>query len=161
MSRPTDRCLLEGFSPAQKIIARIIYYALFVVAILGIYQKSPTAAVVYTLFIVTGLGFLVTRLLCAHCPYPAQKSDCLLLPFKLMQKIAPYQGPKINNKEKTGLIISLILVLSIPHIWIWYNPFYGILFTFLSLVIIIGAPINYCRRCAHLACPFNQTSKIN
>ncbi|KIX12848.1 hypothetical protein [Dethiosulfatarculus sandiegensis] len=160
MDKPQGKCLLQGFSLADKTVARVAYYGLFMVALYELFQRSLPAAIAYLLFGAIGLGFLVLRILCAHCPYPAHKADCLIAPPKLIQKLAPYKGPHITASQKAGLILSLALLFALPHIWIWQSLFPGILFSFLSLIILLGAPIRYCQRCLHTACPFNRAAKI-
>ena len=82
--------LMDGFSLLDKFVFRVSVYGFVTIGAYGIFLESTAWAIVYSAFAILGNFFVTGYCLCAHCPYPYKKSDCLFFPYQLITNLYEY-----------------------------------------------------------------------
>ena len=151
--------LIERFKLLEKILVRIGFYGFMFVGAYGIYSKSILWGLIYTVFVILGLKFGLLYFLCSHCPYPYKYSDCLFVPFRLIEKQYEFRSNAMSVLDKIGFVAITAGFILIPQYWLFKNYTILILFWILCLPTLASFPFYLCRRCQHFDCPFNSVSE--
>ncbi len=151
--------LIDGFSLVEKILMRIGFYGFIVTGAYGIYSVSLLWGLIYTGFVLLGLGFILLYCLCSHCPYPYEYSDCLFLPFNLIKKLYKFRSEKMSLLDKIGFLIVMGGLVIIPQYWLLMNVTVLIIFWIFCLPTLVRLLFCLCKRCRHFDCPFNRANK--
>jgi hypothetical protein len=124
--------------------------------VVGIWLSSPSWAITYGVGAIVLLFGPVVYGLCAHCPYPFHRDQCLFLPPGWVRGLYRYRGPRMSLADTVLFLGAIAVMVLAPLRWLTARPAW--LTVFLALAAIAGAaPIfYYCRRCRHVGCPANQ-----
>jgi hypothetical protein len=152
--------LLDKFSPTQKIVLRLLLAAFIAVGAYAIFLHSAAWGWIYLGVAILGQAFFVLPSLCGHCPYPHKLGDCLFLPAGLLRRLVKYRGPKVTGQETALISITLLLVVGMPQMWLFAEPWLLILFWALLIPFVAYFPLHLCKRCRHTGCPSNRTRHI-
>lgn len=154
-----DDCagLLNKFSPAQKIVLRLVLAAFIAVGAYAIFLHSAAWGWIYLGVAILGQAFFVLPSLCGHCPYPFELNDCLFLPAGLLRRLVKYRGPKVSGGETALISITLLLIVGMPQVWLIAEPWLLVLFWALLIPFVAYFPLHLCKRCRHTGCPSNRT----
>ena len=161
MSHATSqRCpaLKDGFAWYEKLGIRGGLAGVVALGAIGIYLKSPAAAIAYLVLGSVGGALVIYDFLCVYCPYPYQYSDCLFFPRQLLTMVVSRRTGKIGAVRKALLVLTAALLVLMPQYWLWGQ--WGLMAGFWVLAAPLGLafPLYFCPRCRHGACAMNSGS---
>jgi hypothetical protein len=152
-----DACeFVDRFPVWQKMALRLLMIAFPLVGAIAVFRYDAVWGWIYVAFMVLGQVFLVLPALCAHCPYPYEHNDCLLLPAGLLRRLIKYRGPEITGGGKVALSIGMAGAVLIPQYWLFREPLLLILFWALLLPFLAFFQFYLCNHCRHTGCPANR-----
>lgn len=147
-----DYKMRDGFTLAEKAIARLLLLALVFVGALGVYLTSPVAAVAYLAISgVAGL-LLVYAILCVRCPYPYHYNDCLFFPYRLLTVFRNRQPLGSRRGVNIGTTLVVAILALAPQYWLIQRP--AFLAAFWAIAVALGSVFifRFCRGCRNGAC---------
>lgn len=153
-----SRKLIEKFTPLQKFFMRLGLYCALIVGAYAIYIQSIIWGIIYTVFILLGI-FPFLSCFCSHCPYPYENSDCLFLPYKFIYTIYKFRPGPLNIMEKGTILLITAGLILIPQYWLFKDYILLIIFWIFCALVLIPAPLYFCRRCKYAHCPLNLTKR--
>ncbi|MBN2030509.1 hypothetical protein JW824_09715 [bacterium] len=156
-----DTHLVDGFSLIEKILMRMGFYGFIFIGAYGIYSATLLWGLLYTGFVLFGLGFVFLYCLCAHCPYPYEYSDCLFLPAGLIKKLYKSRSEQMHILDKVGFLMVMGGLVIIPQYWLLKRDMLLILFWIFCLPTLARLLFYLCKRCRHFNCPLNRVVQEN
>lgn len=157
-SKPCE--LKDGFTLAEKTLARIGFYGLISVGAYAIYSRNPVWCILYLCFALVGNLFVVYSFLCAYCPYPFKYSDCLFFPYQAVSNVVSEREGQITPRKRLGFVLVMAGLVLIPQYWLLSSHILLVLFWILALPLLLAFPFYYCRRCRHERCGFNRARML-
>ena len=122
------------------------------VALIAAFFDSIAAGIVY-IGIVFFSVMLILSTYCARCPCDGESCGHVLpgraAGISLSQKPHPY-----TSRDIAALTLTILLVIGVPHLWLFDRPVFLGLFWLLVLVSIIELRANVCPDCLNRYCPF-------
>ena len=153
-----DCKLIDKFSLIQKVFMRLGLYGALIIGAYSIYVQSFMWGIIYTIFIILGI-FPFLACFCSHRPYPYEYSDCLFSPHEVVKSIFKYRPGPMNIIEKVVIILITAGLILIPQYWLFKNYTLLIIFWLFCALMVIPAPLYFCKRCRYFHCPLNMTKK--
>ena len=102
-----DDCrFVYEFPGTHKIAMRFLMIAFIVVGAYAVFLHNWAWGWIYVAVVVLGQAILVLPNLCAHCPYPHEHNDCLLIPAGVVRKLIPYRGPEIGRGGRLAMAVG-------------------------------------------------------
>lgn len=153
----TDNCnFKDHFETHEKIIMRVGFLALILIAFFAILMHSASAAIVYLIASMIGGLLVVYCFLCVYCPYPYHFSDCLFMPYQLITGVAKEREGECGAGDMAGLTIVMMILLVFPQYWLFQHMGMAIAFWAILVFFAVAFPMIYCNRCRHQRCMFNR-----
>jgi len=155
-----NKCaLIDRFSLTERLIMRTGWLGFMAVGAYAIYRQDPLWAWGYVAYGIIGFALVVLPGLCAHCPYPYERSTCLFMPPGILRKFYPYRGPRMTPAEKAAAFSTMAGMVVLPHFWLVNDIPLLMIFWLLGLPVLAAFPMHYCSRCRHFGCPMNKAPK--
>ena len=109
-------------------------------------------AVGFLLLCMAGMGTIIYAY-CAKCPCKACCAHVLL--GKIAEQFPRESGP-YSIAEQAAVVVSLLLILGLPQLWLWRSVAAGVAFWVLNAIAVTQILIFVCGTCPNTYCPVGQ-----
>lgn len=141
------------------LISLLLFSGTMIISFISINESSTKTALTYLLIAVISFLIIVYSY-CAKCR--CHENNCMhIIPGYAVKILPKRKIGKYLFWDYTGLIVSILLIISIPQYWLVKNPLLFILYLLLFIIAITEILSCICKACNNDNCLLCKKSNAN
>lgn len=150
--------LSEGFSVWEKLYAQFAFFAMGIIATVGIMLADWPWILPYVFIYWYGIpGIIMRHLVCPRCPHLHVYGDCLQAPPSITKWLMKERKTAPFSAFETFLFYAIFIAIPLyPIYWLLPNTALLIAFVLFTGMWYLGQFLHFCKRCRLKECPFNN-----